>query len=302
MTKVWRINIKTAASEGVDPRIFCIKNNILGIGWQVDYDGEINWDIYNNLATEEYYNQGDNGWWPAINAIKNRMKINDLCWTRDWNGVYYLGQIVSDWSYIRDKANCEADVVNVRKCNWVKVGAVDAVPGKIVNSFIPPRVVQAVQGESVLLYSQYLYNALSSQQHYNLPSITVDLFELISSEDCEDLVGIYLQDQGYRVIPSSCKDDTASYEFVLKNSKTGDSAVTQVKQGHVNLRTDNYETFTGNVYLFTSHGNYIGKSLKNVFTISPEDLKVFAFENRHTLSDRLKTWISIIEELSTGVS
>lgn len=36
MTTIWRLNIKTDADEGVDPRMFCIDRNILGIGWPVD--------------------------------------------------------------------------------------------------------------------------------------------------------------------------------------------------------------------------------------------------------------------------
>ncbi len=79
MPTVWRLNLKTAASEGVDARMFCINNNIL-------------------------------------------------------------------------------------------------------NSFIPSRTVQAVDDESVSLFSQVLYNQLSRQEHYSLPDVPVDLFSLISSE------------------------------------------------------------------------------------------------------------------------
>ena len=34
MTTIWRLNIKPDPEEGVDPRMFCIDSNILGIGWQ----------------------------------------------------------------------------------------------------------------------------------------------------------------------------------------------------------------------------------------------------------------------------
>ena len=39
---LWRINIKTDAAEGVDPRRFCLDRNILGVGWPGwtrDWDG-----------------------------------------------------------------------------------------------------------------------------------------------------------------------------------------------------------------------------------------------------------------------
>ncbi|MDX8411884.1 MAG: hypothetical protein R8K46_08485 [Mariprofundaceae bacterium] len=129
MTTLWRINIKTAAEEGVDPREFCINNKkILGVGWPVDAESGVDWDIYYQLGMEQYYSKGNKGWWPAINAIRNNMQNNDLCWTRDWDGVYYLGRILSDWRriesarYQSEPAYKKADVVNIRRMrldkNW----------------------------------------------------------------------------------------------------------------------------------------------------------------------------------------
>lgn len=297
MTAVWRLNIKTAALEGVDPRKFCIEKQILGVGWPVDCNDKVDWDTYYKLGESEYYNQGDNGWWPALNAIKNRMQLGDLCWTRDWDGVYYLGRIAGEWMYSNDQENRAADVVNFRDCIWKKVGEVDAVPGKVVNSFIPARTVQAVDDESVRLYSKFLYNFLSEYPHYALEPISPDLFTLISSEDCEDLVGLFLQEQGYRLIPSSCKADTAAYEFVLKHNETGNSAVAQVKQGFVNLTIGDYSALPSMVYLFTSHGSYVGATARNVRCIDPQDLLKFAIEKRNVMSDRIKTWFAILDAL-----
>jgi len=50
MPTVWRLNIKIAASEGIDPRMFCINNNILGVGWPVEFDGEVDWNTYYKLV------------------------------------------------------------------------------------------------------------------------------------------------------------------------------------------------------------------------------------------------------------
>lgn len=298
MTNVWRLNIKTAASENVDPRKFCINRNILGVGWPVDSEEEMTWDNYYKFGEEGYYNQGDKGWWPAVNAIKNRMQINDLCWTRDWDGIYYLGRITSDWIYRDGSEYREADVVNIRECDWKKVGEIDSVPGKVVNSFIPSRTVQAVDDDSVRLYSQYLFNFLSEKHHYSMQSVSPDLFSLISSDDCEDIVGIFLQEEkGYRMIPSSCKADTAAYEFVLKHIETGKTAVAQVKQGYVNLDIDDYSGLPSEVYLFTTHGVYTGMNSKNVHCLDTEEIRNFALSKKHIMSDRLRTWIKILKQL-----
>lgn len=299
MSNIWRLNIKTDASGDVDPRMFCINNKILGVGWAVEFDGDVDWDTYYKLAMESYYNKGVKGWWPAVNALKNRMKENDLCWTRDWSGIYYLGRIVGeDWIYRGDKDYREADVANIRHCDWKKVGEIDSVPGKVINSFIPPRAVQRVDDESVCLYSQFLFDSLSGHTHHSQPRQSADLFSLISSEDCEDLVGLFLQEKGYRIIPSSCRIDTAAYEFVLKHAETGNAAVVQVKQGYVDLNVDDYTTLQPKeVYLFTTHGKYTGGYSQNIYCISPEEIKAFALNRRGVLSDRVKTWISIIEQL-----
>jgi len=302
MPTIWRLNIKPDASEGVDPRRFCIDRHILGVGWGVDSDGEIDWETYYKLAEAAYYNQGSKGWWPAVNAIKNRMRIDDLCWTRDWDGIYYLGRILSDWMYRGDWEHRAADIVNVRECDWHKVGEVDAVPGKVVNSFIPSRTVQRVNDESVGLYSQFLYNYISQQGYYELPTLSADLFSLISAEDCEDLVGIFLQERGYSLIPSSCKTHTPKYEFVLKDRETGKAAVAQVKQrGKISepLKVAEYSGIPSEVYLFASHGDYSGTPATNVHCIDPTELKAFALANRHLMSDRLKTWIEMAEQIGT---
>jgi|APLak6261664116_1056043.scaffolds.fasta_scaffold27706_2 hypothetical protein len=54
MTNVWRLNIKTAAKRGVDPRRFCLERNILGLGWKVNQSGIVKWDEYIAEAHEKY--------------------------------------------------------------------------------------------------------------------------------------------------------------------------------------------------------------------------------------------------------
>ena len=184
------------------------------------------------MGEKKYYKSGDKGWWPAINAIQYRMEINDLCWTRDWDGNYYIGKILGEWEYLSTKDYIDADIVNVRPCNWVRTGGVDSVPGKVLNSFRAPRTVQAVDDNTVEFYSKLIYSKLNGENAHCWPSDRkLNLFSLISPEDCEDIVGIYIQEKfGFRLIPSSCRHDTVKTEFVLKNVE-GERAYVQVKQG-----------------------------------------------------------------------
>ncbi len=120
-------------------------------GWPVeDENGHPpkDFDHYLKLGQAEYADKGDNGWWPAVNAIGNRMKNGDLCWTRDWNGVYYLGRIGDEWQYLNGDEADNFDVHCVRPCSWLRVGLLDAVPGAVERSFGPARAVQVVNDET----------------------------------------------------------------------------------------------------------------------------------------------------------
>ena len=129
------------------------------------------------------------------------METGDLCWTRDGDGNYYIGEISGDWEYRSAVDYRRADIVNVRPCRWFRTGGTDSVPGKILNSFRPGRTVQPVYDETTGFYSKLKYNQLSREPVYDLSSnVERDLFALISPEDCEDVVGIYLQEEGYRLI------------------------------------------------------------------------------------------------------
>ena len=108
-------------------------------------------------------------------------------------GIYYLGRITGPWAYIATVDHRRADVVNIRQCEWIKVGPVDAVPGKVLGSLSrASRTVQAVDDETVRIFSAYYYNGHTiSAFRYELPAVSPDIFSLLSSEDCEDLVALY---------------------------------------------------------------------------------------------------------------
>jgi hypothetical protein len=60
---LWRLNIKTAAKKGFDPRKFCVEQNLAGVGWGVaDENGHPpkGFDQYLELGKAEY--AGDNSW------------------------------------------------------------------------------------------------------------------------------------------------------------------------------------------------------------------------------------------------
>lgn len=297
MITIWRLNIKPDAAEGVDPRKFCFERCILGIGWPVNANAPLDWDTYRNLGSKEYQGDGHKSWRAATNAIHN-MAINDLCWTRDADGSYYLGRVAGEWEYRSAEEYRNADIVNVRPCEWFPTGGIDSVPGKVLNSFIPSATVQRVRDDSSNMYSRVKYNQLIGNAHYDSPvDKNLDLLALVSPEDCEDIVAIYLQEKlGYRFIPSSHRSDTVRTEFVLKKAK-GNQAYVQVKQGNIDLRLDEFKQNADDPrdwYLFTTKGRYTGKGHNCLHCLNADDMRKFALENRNLMSNRVQTWIDFV--------
>src|SRR6059058_5649872 len=98
MTQLWRIHLRPSSTTSRDVTPFCVRNAVLGIGWSVGHEGErYDWSTYESLARVKY--KGDKSLWPAIRALKQSMQVDDLCWARDKQGVYYLSRISGPWEY-----------------------------------------------------------------------------------------------------------------------------------------------------------------------------------------------------------
>lgn len=290
---IWRTHIKPASKSNIDPRQLCLEKGIFGVGWQIDYKKvPVTWDKYWTTAKDKYAN--NKSWEIALETIKNKMQIGDLIWTRDKSGNYFLGRILSDWYYDTTEDCARADVVNVRKCEWHEIGTVEAVPGKVVSSFRATRTVQRIKGDTICDFSQLLYNKKVKKTFYKKVDTLKgkDVFSLLSTDDCEDALAIYLQVmQDYFVIPSSCKRDTMKYEFVLKHRKTGKNAVAQVKSGKESLNIDDYSKLKTDVFLFATSGKYLGKPKSNIKTIDPDVIRKFLYKNTHLLPNKIKLWV-----------
>lgn len=272
----------------------------MGVGWPINTDSKkVEWKEYYEKAKKKYKVDGsDKGWWRALNALKNRVKADDLCWTRDLNGIYYLGRVQDDsWFYSTYQLNIKADIVNYRKCHWMKVGEIDSVPGQIVNRFIRGGTLERIKGATMREFSKFLYNYLSDSEEYQIKQVEPDFFSLIHSDDCEDIIGLFLQAKGYHIIPSSCKKSTVNYEFVLKHKEDGHKSVVQVKKGHVDLNIGDYGALNSKVYLFTTDGSYTGNPTSNVAVIDKKEVQSFVNDNFNVLPDKIQTWIKIYNHL-----
>ena len=162
---IWRIHLKADAIATVDPNEFCIRVGVVGVGWPIDISGismPLARELYMQKAKNDYNNAIN--WRIALNAMIYRIKLDDLIWTRNKNGEYFIGRILSDWYYETKKDNIDADTMNIRKCEWYNVG--NNVPIEVVNCLKPGRTLQASYDCNILQFSKVAFNKLSGNIIY----------------------------------------------------------------------------------------------------------------------------------------
>lgn len=272
---------------------YCLKENVLGLGWQTETQNNgVAWKEYESEASEIY----GSGELSRVRYLKNNLKKDDLIWTRNEEGNYYLGKVVSEWEYFSNPEAQDADIVNVVRCELIKVPSIDDVPGKVVACFRPSKTIQSIRDETASNYSKYLWNKISGNGFYSLPSEKYkNVYSFLGSEETEDVIFIYLQIQGWVVVPNSRKGDTMSYEFYAVNRETKEKAIVQVKTGHTPLSPKDWENRKEKVFLFQASGNYNGTTDGNVVCLKPDDIESFMYTYRDILPSNISHWLNVAE-------
>ena len=251
---------------------YCLKNGLLGVGWRTNTNScTTNWDKYFNEAKTMHKKL------QVCKYIKKWVSQGDLVWTRDEKGQYFLSRVNSGWEYwvSQEAKDLDIDVANIFRCALLKVD-IDAVPGKIVACFRSPKSIQKVNDIKAHEYSKYLWNTLSGDNIYQIDkSLFNDIFMMLDDEETEDLLFLYLQSQGWFVLPNSRKGDTMRFEYFAVNPTTGEKVFSQVKTGNTSLNIDDYSEYPFKIFLFQSNGIYAGTNAKNVTCVSREDLLAF---------------------------
>ena len=293
---VYRIHIRPRGGAN-NPAIsfqYCLEHNVLGMGWAVPGPVHLTWNQYVAAATNHYGPGGFQG--PCY--MHDNIQVNDLIWTRDTMGCYYLGRVVGPWEYLATAEARQADIVNICHCELDDDPvAADDVPGRVVASFRAPRTIQAIRSETVAIYSQLLWNDISGNQQYAVNLQGMDIYDLLDDQETENAVAIYLQMHGWLYLPASRQPDTMGYEYILINREEPfERAVVQVKTGNTTqLNRDDFADFTETVFLFQSYGNYVGAQYPHVECIDPEDLREFLFNNRDILPQSIRRWVDYLD-------
>lgn len=296
---VWRIQLKSDSKNGGAEKYdklleFCRDNSIIGVGWCLI---ECHEDDYNALYEEvcEKYGTSDKevqnrryrtAAFKAVNAVR-QMKEGDLVWTRCAGSAleYYLCRVGKTlWKdRVVTDTHRKYDIGNFVSAEWKKIGNVENVPGKIVNSFIPSASAQRVVGEGVNEISERIWNhrTLNSIQIEDLKKGGFDYFwnATIGYEELECLVLLYLQSKGYYVYSTTIKRSTGTIEAALIEKDGSHRAYPQVKCKYEPLYVADYLKYvasgTNKVFLFTKSEEYGNESHPQIVCITKKELEEF---------------------------
>ena len=271
---LFRIHIRPGGGSASMEEAFdyCKKNGLLGVGWRTESNSNTtDWDKYFTEASKIHENLN------VCKYINKWVGKDDLVWTRDMSGEYYLAKVISGWEYFFDQEaiDKDIDIANIFRVELKKV-SIDQVPGKVVACFRAPRTIQEIADDKAVEYSKFLWNSITNTNTYKVDVTKFsDLFMMLDDEETEDLVFLYLQSLGWYVVPNSRKADTMSFEYLAINPKTGERALTQIKTGNVSLNKDDYKDYKYKIFLFQSNELYEGTDSVNVNTIRRKQLTDF---------------------------
>lgn len=311
---VVRIHLKTGGEEGAVDREklldFCLhrkESQCVVVGWSCAYK-DVSFPIRTFAdyykAVEEWNRKEREKWGKAfrMNAAINRFaetKENDLFWTRDLEGNYWICRARgSAESYYDELLDIGALVPVEAYMYGIEV------PGQISASFSRARggIAEALRDELIIAFSKQTFNKLSGRNVYTISKIgTGDLLDNLPPFDLEELVISYIQIvEGYYVLSNSIANKSTTIkiecEFRSRDKTDPKRAVVQVKGGRsMEIDAEEYKAYDKEgyvVYFFAPKVLNIEK-LKNAIWISRETLLDFYNEYKTVLPDSVTKWESL---------
>lgn len=308
--ELFRINIKPGGSnDHLASFQYCLDNSFLGVGWGLtEYnpiDEPITWEKYWKKISKEYENCKERP--PSqVKYIKETVETDDLIWTRKpgKNADYYLARVLGEWEYRFSDLGRELDIFNVVPCRIKSVESLTKVPGSVQASFRGMTICRTDNSPGVVEYTKYLWNNLSGDKEnangYKLGNfLNKNLWRMLSADQIEDVIFIYLQSEEWWVVPNSRRTDKAAFEYSLVHPSTNRTAKVQVKSpGDKLLSPRNYiEEDKDYIFLFHADGSYGSeKTHKNVECLCPKKVESFLYKYKAAMPEPIQYWLSHFEQ------
>jgi hypothetical protein len=296
---VTRFNLKTDTkfrSELID---LCLNGEMkisdikqcLAIGWSsVNVESGQYADFYN--AVKLYVHSQHKRINPALN-IFSFAKVNDLFWTRDMNGFYWICRVKDTAKVYLNKA---LDIGAVLPVEAYKFGL--EVPGQLKASFNRPKggITEKLKDINIIEYSKFVFNKLSNEEYYDVNlNLANNVIANLPDFELEELVISYLQIvKGYYLLSNSIanKSTTVKIECQLISRDVNDvkKAVVQVKGPKAQvldaLDFKDYEDEGYYIYLYAPYIDNLEK-MKNAICISDDELYAFYTEYKTILPESI---------------
>ncbi len=294
---IWRLHLRP---WDLDPRgvvEHCIENRILGVGYRGEGLVELK-----NESTEDYLKRHildhDGKKHTSVHLMMREVREGDFIWTRDEKGAFLLAQVTGsphrrygDWAELQD-------MFHVAPVRFAVEGS-----GRLDDVEVPGKVKAAFgsRGQSLCRiwepfvsdYTSWLFASKTGGVQVARPKGR--LVNTLSAFELEDLVLLFLQEHGWRVVLSSHSPNTPRYECNLVRAD-GRTAGVQVKNGDTILPAAQYSSDkqVDTVLLFAASGNYgEGPLPPNVQIISEADLLAFTQAKPNLLPGPIAVWSTL---------
>ena len=293
MDYVARLHLKTNTCHRQEMVDFCFNNSeqYVAIGWSRLSEGITSDDF------REYYNRikQENGKAnPAINIFRNA-KVDDLLWTRDLNGNYWICKVKSPVKVVCDKRMDIGALIPVEAYNFGM-----QVPGQIKASFtrINGGTAGYIRDGIIVEYSKLVFNQLSQSNYYQVIPYVGGLLDNLPDFDLEELVISYLQvKENYYVLSNSIAKNSTTIkiecEMMSRDVENPRKAVVQVKGKKAReLNALDFKQYVEEGYIVYLHAPKISNldQLKNVVRIYDSTLLDFYEKNKPILPASITQW------------
>lgn len=247
---LWGMQIDTAGKE---PFSFCRNNGYIGIGWMLEeHVGERD-------QIREVYQEKHGKFHTGAKSLIKRVSVGDFVWLKNSDG-YYLAKVTSEW---KQKSKGEEpwtthDIGFYRNADWRETQVDEsAVPGFVIRYFAGrpgtmKRLSTGVNSHSKR-YSLHLFNRGEPSELEDIEQVgqevasaiepnNTSLLDIFGPREVEDIVLVYLQSMGWRLIPSSRPKARNLVECTLhRHTDSGrETAYVQVKSGGGTINVEDY--------------------------------------------------------------
>jgi hypothetical protein len=305
--QTWKLSLKPSCNPGYDPFDYCKENNFISLGWAHYYSDRPSATTIEE-AKEAAYTYNKVASWPsALRTLMEKVEIGDHVWIHQ-RGKYFLCKVIEGFAIgaaIHEEFE-ENDLGHARRAIWVEVPQ-ELISGTVQRGTIAKRMIQRIYlSEKEAEYNELLFKNLSANSTWrpeindtqfpailSKPDSRDTTFSLMTPDDVEDMVAMYLQDKGWKIIKSTCFRSKPEYEFSMLHS-SGQYGAVQVKSGKypAQLAPSSFQDEAAKgtqVFLFSTHPSaYPGPSVNNVSTISKEDLFSWMQSNSWAIPTPLK--------------